>query len=60
MSDAENIMFWRGKRVDKMAHEECIACIKQMGARIQELEALPIDWRKHAFDMVNAGKKVSA
>jgi hypothetical protein len=57
MSNVGNIMFWRGKRIDEMTHEECIACIKQMGARVQELESLPIDWRKYVFAQVNASMR---
>lgn len=53
MNEPGSVVMWRGKRVDELTHAECLLCIRDLGRRLFELEALPIDWRQHARNMMN-------
>lgn len=50
MNELGNVFMWRGKLIEELTHAECVSCIKTMAVRLQELESIPIDWRKHARD----------
>jgi len=49
MEDHGMIETWRGKRLDDLTHKECLEAIRWLGRRVNELQELPIDWKKHAL-----------
>lgn len=46
--DVPTIAFWKGRPIDELSRDELLVVVRHLGNRVQELEALPVDWRKHA------------